>query len=57
MIARPFNPIWTPLGPMTVVGQRIRSGQQFAYNHHHGKGQLLTGFKPVDGFEECEDDD
>ena len=53
----PFNPIWTTLRPVTVVGQRIPKGQQFAYNHHHGKGQVLTGFHAVDDFEECEDDD
>lgn len=53
----PFNPVWTVLRPVTVAGQRLGRGSQFAYNHHSGKGQLLTGFQPVDDFEECQDDD
>lgn len=52
----PFNPIWTAQRDVVVMGKRLRRGQQFAYNHHHGKGELLTGFQAVGDFMACEDD-
>ena len=53
----PFDPVWTATRSITVLGQPIRPGGQFAYNHHHGKGELLTSFRSVPDFEECQDDD
>ena len=53
----PFDPVWTATRPITVVGRQIQAGGQFAYNHHHGKGELLTSFRSVPDFEECQDDD
>lgn len=53
----PFNPIWTPQRDVVVAGRRFRRGQQFAYNHHDGKGEVLTGFHAVGDFMACEDDD
>jgi len=53
----PFDPVWTATRSITVLGQPIRPGGQFAYNHHHGKGALLTSFRSVPDFEECQDDD
>jgi hypothetical protein len=53
----PFDPVWTATRPITVLGQQMQAGGQFAYNHHHGKGALLTSFRSVPDFEECQDDD
>jgi len=53
----PFDPVWTATRSITVMGQQIQAGGQFAYNHHHGKGALLTSFRSVPDFEECQDDD
>lgn len=52
----PFDPVWSVLRPVTVLGQRLDSGSQFAYNHHPGKGGLITGFHTVNDFQQCEDD-
>ena len=53
----PFNSIWVARRPVTVMGCKLKAGSRFAYNHHHGKGELLTNFQPVGDFLECEDDD
>jgi len=53
----PFNAIWEPTQPVTELCRQLAPGEQFAYNHYHGKGDILTGFHPVDDFTECEDDD
>ncbi len=52
----PFDPIWTATRPMTILGRSIGLGGQFAYNHHAGKGELLTTFRSVPDFEECAED-
>jgi len=53
----PFDPVWTATRPVTVLGHAVKAGSEFAYNHHHGKGELLTSFHSVPDFEECQDDD
>jgi len=51
----PFNPVWVARRPVTVLGQSLPPGSQFAYNHHEGRGNLITGFRQGNQFEECED--
>lgn len=53
----PFDPIWTATRAVRVLGRPLKAGSQFAYNHHHGKGELLTEFRSAPDFEECQDDD
>jgi len=53
----PFDPVWTATRPVTVLGHAVKAGSQFAYNHHHGKGELQTSFHSVPDFEECAEDD
>jgi len=53
----PFDPIWTATRPVTILGRSIQVGGQFAYNHHHGQGELLTSFRSAPDFEECAGDD
>lgn len=53
----PFNPVWVAYRPVELLGERLRAGGQFAYNHHDGKGTLVTSFRTASDFEECADDD
>ena len=53
----PFNTVWTVRQPATVLGHRFRPGSQVAYNHHGGKGELITRFSTSPDFMECQDDD
>ena len=53
----PYNPVWTARHSITILGRSVRTGQQFAYNHHGNKGELLTNFRNAPDFEECQDDD
>lgn len=52
----PFDPVWTATRPVTIMGQQIPMGGQLAYNHHHGKGEVVTSFRSAPDFEECQDD-
>lgn len=53
----PFNPVWTAHHPVTVLGRSVASGSQFSYNHHAGRGGLLTGFRTGAAFEDCQDNE
>lgn len=53
----PFNPMWTVRQPVTILGRFFRPGSQVAYNHHGGKGEMMTRFSTAPDFMECQDDD
>jgi hypothetical protein len=53
----PFDPVWVTTRPVTILGRRLRPGSQFAYDHHHGRGRLVTSFHPVPDFQECSEDE
>jgi hypothetical protein len=53
----PFDPVWVTTRPVTVLGQRLGLGGQFAYDHHHGRGHLVTSFHSVPDFQECSEDE
>lgn len=53
----PFDPVWTALRPITVLGQQLGLGSEFAYDHHQGRGRLLTDFQSVPDFQECSEDE
>lgn len=53
----PYDPVWTTLRSITLMGQQLGAGRQLAYNHHDGKGELLTSFRDAPDFEECAGDD
>jgi hypothetical protein len=57
LVECPYNPVWTARRPVTILGRTLRAGSQFAYNHHGGKGDLLTSFRSAPDFEECQGDD
>ena len=57
LVECPYNPVWTARRPVTILGRTLRAGSQFAYNHHGGKGGLITSFRSAPDFEECQDDD
>lgn len=52
----PFDPVWATTSPVIILNQHLGLGSQFAYDHHHGRGHLLTNFQPVPDFQECSED-
>lgn len=52
----PFDPVWAANQPVTILDQHLGLGSQFAYDHHHGRGRLLTSFQSVPDFQECSED-
>ena len=53
----PFDPVWVTTRPVTILGRQMGLGSQFAYDHHHGRGQLMTSFQSVPDFQECAEDE
>ncbi len=53
----PFDPVWVSTCRVTILGQPLGLGGQFAYDHHHGRGRLVTSFHSVPDFQKCSEDE